>query len=75
MEGCRIESYTQRKVEIFVDADACPVKKEILQLAHTYDVHTIFVASYSHVQKRLAGENGFMLTQVGSQSTCTFLTM
>lgn len=57
MEGCRIESYTQRKFNIFVDADACPVKQEILELADTYNVHVIFIASYAHVQHKIdAGE-------------------
>ncbi|MFC3882955.1 DUF188 domain-containing protein [Bacillus songklensis] len=55
MEGCRIESYTQRKFSIFVDADACPVKREILQLANTYGIHVIFVASYAHVQNKING--------------------
>ncbi|MCA1031783.1 YaiI/YqxD family protein [Bacillus timonensis] len=34
---------------IFVDADACPVKDEIVTLANTYLVDVIFVASYDHV--------------------------
>jgi uncharacterized protein len=55
VEGCRIESYTQRKFSIFVDADACPVKQEILQLANTYGVPVIFVASYAHVQNKVDG--------------------
>ncbi|AQX53711.1 YaiI/YqxD family protein [Priestia flexa] len=50
MEGCRIQSYSKRNYTIFVDADACPVKKEIVELAHTYCVEVVFVASYAHMQ-------------------------
>ncbi|TYR82376.1 YaiI/YqxD family protein [Priestia megaterium] len=50
MEGCRIQSYSKRKNTVFVDADACPVKTEITELAHTYNVQVVFVASYAHVQ-------------------------
>ncbi|MBM7645789.1 uncharacterized protein YaiI (UPF0178 family) [Scopulibacillus daqui] len=37
-----------KKRRLFVDADACPVKKEIEQVAAHYPVSLIFVASYSH---------------------------
>ncbi len=33
---------------IVVDADSCPVKEEIRQIAETYHVETIWVASYAH---------------------------
>ncbi|WP_243386293.1 YaiI/YqxD family protein [Bacillus kexueae] len=36
-------------VKIFVDADACPVKKEILLVASRYDIPVHFVASYAHM--------------------------
>lgn len=33
---------------IFVDADACPVKREIFSLARQYNVESVFVSSYNH---------------------------
>lgn len=36
-----------KKITLFVDADACPVKKEILNIAGTYQLDPIFVASYA----------------------------
>ncbi len=35
---------------IFVDADACPVKREIVQIASHYLAEVIFVASYTHMK-------------------------
>jgi uncharacterized protein YaiI (UPF0178 family) len=40
---------TKKSYQIFVDADACPVKDEILLIANTYYIEVTFVASYSHV--------------------------
>ncbi|MFD2446096.1 YaiI/YqxD family protein [Bacillus sp. CGMCC 1.16607] len=34
---------------IFVDADACPVKMEIVEIANSFSVNCLFVASYAHV--------------------------
>lgn len=39
-----------------MDADACPVKDEILELSSHYDVESIFVASYVHHSTRYRGE-------------------
>jgi uncharacterized protein YaiI (UPF0178 family) len=36
------------KVCMYVDADSCPVKEEIIQLCQTYTVEMIFVSSYAH---------------------------
>ncbi|WP_082686877.1 DUF188 domain-containing protein [Bacillus sp. FJAT-27445] len=33
---------------VYVDADSCPVKEEIAQLASDFSVPAIFVASYAH---------------------------
>ena len=35
-------------MRIFVDADACPVKNEVMQIANKYKRHVLFVASYNH---------------------------
>ena len=35
-------------MKIFVDADSCPVKKEIISLANEYHLSVFFVASYKH---------------------------
>ncbi len=38
---------------IFVDADACPVKNEIREAARMFEIPVIFVASFDHELKRL----------------------
>jgi hypothetical protein len=40
--------------KIFVDADACPVKEEIVQVCQAFHVPIYFVASYAH-QTNLGG--------------------
>jgi uncharacterized protein YaiI (UPF0178 family) len=57
LEGCRIENGDEKSRVIYVDADACPVKEEIVLLADTYRFCAIFVASYAHVStKNIGGE-------------------
>lgn len=46
---------------IVVDADACPVKREIVEIARKHDVPVLMVASHDH---RLQAENGIMIMQV-----------
>lgn len=46
---------TKKSYQVFVDADACPVKNEILQIANTYHIEVTFVASYSHVMTNKLG--------------------
>jgi uncharacterized protein YaiI (UPF0178 family) len=31
-----------------VDADLCPIKEEIVEIASRYSVKTLFIASYNH---------------------------
>ncbi|MFS0655276.1 YaiI/YqxD family protein [Bacillus sp. 179-C3.3 HS] len=52
MEGWRISHLNERKKgrTIYVDADACPVKDEILSVASEFQVPVTFVASYVHFQ-------------------------
>ncbi|MEC1623493.1 YaiI/YqxD family protein [Bacillus mojavensis] len=50
MEGWRITLLNEKEKAIFVDADACPVKDEILQTASDYEVQVLFVASFEHYQ-------------------------
>lgn len=62
MEGWRITLLNEQEKTIFVDADACPVKDEILQTASEYEVQVLFVASFEHYQlSRSNEENGSML--------------
>ncbi|KAA6451419.1 YaiI/YqxD family protein [Bacillus swezeyi] len=49
MEGWRI-SLLEKERTIFVDADACPVKDEVLKVAADFRVNVIFVASFEHFQ-------------------------
>jgi uncharacterized protein YaiI (UPF0178 family) len=48
---------TKKSYKVFVDADACPVKNEILHIANTYQIEVTFVASYSHVMTDRMGGN------------------
>jgi uncharacterized protein YaiI (UPF0178 family) len=36
-------------MKIIVDADACPVMDEVMDMAHENELHVLFVADYSHV--------------------------
>ncbi|MED5047308.1 YaiI/YqxD family protein [Bacillus siamensis] len=49
-EGWRISLLNEKEKTIFVDADACPVKEEILLIASQFSVRVIFVASFEHYQ-------------------------
>ncbi len=44
-----------------VDADACPVKREIVEAARKFDVPVLMVASHDH---RLQAESGVSIMQV-----------
>ncbi|MBM7650010.1 uncharacterized protein YaiI (UPF0178 family) [Bacillus ectoiniformans] len=39
-------------MKIFVDADSCPVKQEILTLAKEYKIEAVFVASIRHMMNQ-----------------------
>ncbi len=53
-ESCRIIR-TLGKPIIMVDADSCPVKEEIVEIANSFTVDAVFVASYAHMQNDLNG--------------------
>lgn len=38
-----------RKPKVYVDADACPVKEEILELSGQYQIEVFFVASFRNM--------------------------
>ncbi|GLB58235.1 YaiI/YqxD family protein [Cytobacillus sp. NCCP-133] len=38
-----------------VDADSCPVKEEIVEIAISFSLDTVFVASYAHMKNDLNG--------------------
>lgn len=42
--------------KIFVDADACPVKAEIIAVAKEWNVEVYFIASYAHLSQKQAGQ-------------------
>ncbi|XQY93924.1 YaiI/YqxD family protein [Metabacillus sp. HB246100] len=50
-----MENYAEKKQRIYVDADACPVKQEIMDSATKYNVPVTFVASYSHTTTKTFG--------------------
>ncbi|MGD6818136.1 YaiI/YqxD family protein [Metabacillus sp. 84] len=51
-----MEKNAEKKLKIVVDADACPVKNEIVQLADAYQAETVFVASYNHMTMETLGK-------------------
>lgn len=62
MEGWRITLLNEQEKTIFVDADACPVKDEILQTASEYEVQVLLslhlnIISFPEAMKK----NGSML--------------
>ncbi|WP_226667373.1 YaiI/YqxD family protein [Metabacillus litoralis] len=48
-------NYAEKNVGIYVDADACPVKQEVMELASKYNIDVTFVASYNHTSDRTYG--------------------
>ncbi|MBT2710148.1 DUF188 domain-containing protein [Bacillus sp. ISL-47] len=38
-----------------VDADSCPVKEEIVEIANSFSVDAVFVASFAHMKNDLNG--------------------
>ncbi|MFC4103956.1 YaiI/YqxD family protein [Paenibacillus xanthanilyticus] len=52
---------TRSEPLIVVDADACPVKREIVQVARTLAVEVLMIASFDH---RLEAEPGVRVVQV-----------
>ncbi|MGM7721089.1 YaiI/YqxD family protein [Metabacillus sp. Hm71] len=42
-------------MKIYVDADACPVKQQIMEVANKYNIEVIFVASYNHNSDKTYG--------------------
>lgn len=42
---------------IFVDADSCPVKEEIVELASRFNVPVVFVASYNHMKNEVQNQH------------------
>jgi uncharacterized protein len=50
------------KPTIFVDADACPVKMEVLDCAKMHDVPVLFVASYINMMNNPEGEWAYVDT-------------
>ncbi|RSD22751.1 YaiI/YqxD family protein [Mesobacillus subterraneus] len=45
------------KQTLFVDADSCPVIKEIVEIASKFSIEAVFVASYAHMKNDLQGQN------------------
>ncbi|NQD66242.1 YaiI/YqxD family protein [Bacillus haikouensis] len=41
-------SNSKQKSTVFVDADACPVKPEIIRISEDYGFEVVFVASHAH---------------------------
>jgi uncharacterized protein len=50
VEWCRINTNIKGFPTIFVDADSCPVKEEIVEIASRFSAKVLFVASYDHME-------------------------
>ncbi|MCK6204392.1 YaiI/YqxD family protein [Bacillus infantis] len=46
---------TLGKRSILVDADSCPVKMEIVEIAKGFEIEPVFVASYAHMVNDFGG--------------------
>ncbi|MBC2120530.1 YaiI/YqxD family protein [Listeria marthii] len=53
--------------QILVDADACPVKSEIKQVAEEFQLEVTFVASFNHYSVNTNGEN-WIFVDTGKES-------
>ncbi|EAG4182957.1 YaiI/YqxD family protein [Listeria monocytogenes] len=53
--------------QILVDADACPVKTEIKQVAEEFQLEVTFVASFNHYSVNTGGEN-WIFVDTGKES-------
>lgn len=53
--------------QILVDADACPVKAEIKQVAEKFQLEVTFVASFNHYSVNTDGEN-WIFVDTGKES-------
>lgn len=51
VKGCRNIELMQKIVKrnLFVDADSCPVKEEVIRFTEEYNIKTVFVSSYAHI--------------------------
>ncbi len=56
--------------KILVDADACPVKAEIKQVAEHFQLDVIFVASFNHYSVNTNGENWILWILEKNQRIC-----
>ncbi|TXC89977.1 YaiI/YqxD family protein [Metabacillus litoralis] len=48
-------NYAEKNIGIYVDADACPVKQEVMDIAGKYKIDVTFVASYNHSSDKTYG--------------------
>ncbi|EOW2581109.1 YaiI/YqxD family protein [Listeria monocytogenes] len=53
--------------QILIDADACPVKTEIKQVAEEFQLEVTFVASFNHYSVNTGGEN-WIFVDTGKES-------
>ncbi|PLR76990.1 DUF188 domain-containing protein [Bacillus sp. V3-13] len=58
--------------DLFVDADSCPVQKEIVEIAASFSVEPIFIASYNHV-KRNDGEAVWKYVDAGKEAVDLYI--
>lgn len=54
--------------KIIVDADACPMKSEILRLGKQYQLEVTFVASYAHFSIHTSSEENWIYVDTGKES-------
>lgn len=62
----------EKKMQIIVDADACPVKQEIADLAAHYQINVLFVASYNHKTSNTYGYD-WVYVDTGKESADLYI--
>ncbi|GAA0349985.1 YaiI/YqxD family protein [Bacillus horti] len=62
-------------MKIYVDADACPVKKNIITIAKKEDVHVVLVYSYAHYSPSTATQVNVehVMVDASEQSTDLYI--
>ncbi|WP_338421055.1 YaiI/YqxD family protein [Mesobacillus harenae] len=72
MEWCRITTSKLENPTVFVDADSCPVKDEIVELTSKYSMEPVFVASYAHV-KNDTGREKWIFVDTGKEAADLYI--
>lgn len=67
--------YSMKKVSksLFVDADSCPVKDEVITVSMEFDLNTIFVSSFAHDPSIKFSNIKYVLVDCGKEAVDLYL--